>query len=59
MQDEEVGIARLEPDRDASPAEVIAVRQLLQLLGRTPLAGRAELALRANSKKARHLYLPW
>jgi len=58
MQDEEGGIARLEPDREVAEAEVI-FEQLFQPLGEAPIAGCIELALRADRKKARHLYLPW
>lgn len=59
MQYDEVGTARLGPDRDIAPAEVIVFQQLFQPLGKAPLAECIELALRANRDKARHLYLPW
>jgi len=52
-------VARLGPDRDVAPAEVVVFEELFQPLGEAPLAGCVELALRADREKARHLYLPW
>jgi len=51
VQHDEVWIARLGPDRDVATAEVVVFEELFQPLGEAPLAGRIELALRANRKE--------
>lgn len=59
VQHVEIGVACFGPDRDVGPVAVIVFQQRFQPLGKAPLAGCVELALRANRGKARHLYLPW
>ena len=52
VQHDKVGIARLGPDRDVAPAEVVVFEELFQPLGEAPLAGCVELALRADREQA-------